>query len=365
MNIVCTQENLKNGLMVVGRVIGTSSTLPILNNILLRTEEGQLKLSATNLELAVTTVVRCKIEEEGAGCVPAKIVNELVGALPATNITLVTVDAELLVTADHYTSKVKTLPTEEFPLIPVVERTYVVALPGQVLKQGLEQVLFAVSTSQTQPEISGVLLSLRDRVLTFVATDRYRLAEKRLQLPRAEGLKDVIIPAKTAQELVRIIGNYDHVVEVVLGETQIAVTVGDTTLVSRLVDGQYPDYEQIIPTEFTTQIVVPTAALVNAVKASAIFSRSNQSITMEYQQATQRIVIFAVSHEVGESRIEVPAVIEGSSGTIICNYRYLLEALAGRKEERVRIQIMNDTAPVLLGPDGDAEYRYLVMPIKV
>ena len=218
MKIVCTQENLKAGLMMVGRIVSSSNTLPILNNILLKTENGVLKISSTNLEVAIITQIRCRVEEEGEVTVVGKTLSDLVNNMPNKNITLKTKNNELIIDNENYHTNLKTLPAEEFPLIP---KARIIKTPfnmdSQELKNSLDAVVFAASTNQTQPEISGVCLTWKRRELRIAATDRYRLAEKNLVLKNDPGsLQVMIIPQKTAVEISRIIGNQKGKVEMVL-----------------------------------------------------------------------------------------------------------------------------------------------------
>lgn len=363
MKVVCTQENLKNGLLTVSRIISNSNTLPILNNVLLKTENGLLSLSATNLELAIITTIRCKIEQEGGLCLPAKTFTELVNNLPNTNITIETQDTEVVVTTEQYNTKIKTLSSDDFPLIPNVENGQKLSFETKLLKDALDGVVFAASTSETQPEISGVFLTPQNQDLKIVATDRYRLAEKTLP-PQNQLKKGVIIPHKTALELSRILTNQNGSVEVAITENQLAVTVDNTQLISRLIDGQYPDYRQIIPDNFNTTVSVGRQELANALKTSGIFSRATGSVVMNYDAANQRLNITAASHDLGESRVELEAEITGETGSIILNYRYVLDAMSVLTAETVVVKVVNEGSPVIFRPQGDNSYIYLVMPIK-
>jgi len=354
---------LRNGLQTVSRIISNSNTLPILNNVLMKTENGLLSLSATNLEVGISTVIRCKIEEEGSICLPAKTFTDLVNNLPNTNITISSSEGEAVITTERYNTKVKTLPSEEFPLIPIIENAQKIAFSAGALKQALESVVFAASTSETQPEISGVLMSQSGNGVKFVATDRYRLAEKTLA-GLAGPQKNIIIPHKTALELSRILMGQADDVDMLLTENQIGVSAGDTQLVSRLIDGQYPDYQQIIPENFNATVSVAKNELSNALKTSGIFSRNTGSVAMKYDQAGQKLVVSAVSQDLGESTVELPAEVTGSDGSIILNYRYVLEAITAMAGDSIVLKVVNESAPVIFVPQGDTSYVYLVMPIK-
>jgi len=362
MKIICTQENLKYGLLAVSRIISNSNTLPILNNVLLKTENGLLNLSATNLELGITTTVRCKIEQEGSVCLPAKTITDLVNNLPSTNITIDSNQTEAVITTEHYDTKIKTLPSDEFPSIPVVENGQTLSLDAATLKQALDSVVFAASTSETQPEISGVLLTQNDKI-KLVATDRYRLAEKVITGPSGNH-KSIIIPHKTAVELSRLLSNQTGSAEVVVTDNQVAITCGDVLLVSRLIDGQYPDYQQIIPENFSATISVAKQELINALKTSGIFSRNTGSVIMKYGAENQSMQINATSSDIGESSVELNAEVSGQTGSVILNYRYILDALSAMVSDTVVVKVADESSPVIFQPQGDNSYIYLVMPIK-
>lgn len=365
MKVICTQENLKQGLSTVGRIISSSNTLPILSNLLIKTENGQLKISSTNLEVAITTQLRCKVEQDGGVTVVSKTINDLINNLPNKNITLETKGNELKIETDNYHTSIKTLPTEEFPLIPKVETGKTLNLDSQELKISLDQVVFAASTNQTQPEISGILLSCDEKGLRIVATDRYRLAERKLEVKEKDSaLFEVIVPQKTIIELSRIIGNQKGFVEGVFSETQTALTFNDTQIISRLIDGQYPDYKQIIPTDFKTNVVTEKLPLISALRAVAVFSQGSNSVRFEFSREKQLITLTAESSELGSSQVELPAKIEGDSVAVLLNYHYVQDCLASIDSTNLVMKIINDNSPSLILPEGKNDYIYLVMPIK-
>ena len=355
---------MKSGLLVVGRIISSSSTLPILNNVLIKTENGMLKISSTNLEIAITTSIRCKVEEAGEVTVACKTISDLVNNLPNKNITLRATSGQLEVEAENYHTSIKTLPAEEFPLIPTVESRQVIKLDAQVLKNAIDQVVFAAAVNQTQPEITGVLVGADDKGLRIVATDRYRLAEKKVNLGKVEINHEAIIPHKTALELSRIIGNQKGEVEMVLSETQVSFTIADTQIISRLVDGQYPDYKQIIPTNFITTVTTEKQPFVSALRAGGIFSQTANSIKLEYDVDKELLILSAESSDLGKSVVELPCKAEGKSGSLILNYHYILDCLQSVDTSSVTMKIIDDSSPSLIVPEGKDDYIYLVMPIK-
>lgn len=365
MKVICTQENLKNGLLTTGRIISPSNTLPILNNILLKTENGLLKIASTNLEVAISTHIRCKVEEEGEITVFSKTIIDLVGNLPNKNITLEAVNGELHIETENYHTSIKTLPADEFPLIPEPEGNKKLSIAGQEVKNAITQVVFAVSTNQTQPEISGMFMSVEGKEVVFAATDRYRLAEKRLTLPKDAGFEQqVIIPQKTVLELSRIIGAQTEEVEITLSDNQISFALNSTLIMSRLIDGQYPPYKEIIPQKFNTVIHTSKQSFMNALKAGGIFSQGTNCVKFDYAQDKQLLTVTSESQDLGKSVVDLPSEIEGGNGELILNHRYVLDCLGNIEAQNVVVKIINDSSPSIIVPEGKNDYMYLVMPIK-
>lgn len=350
---------------MAGRIISSNASLPILNNLMLKTENGMLKISSTNLEVGITTHIRCKVEQEGAVTVSSKTITELVNNLPNQNLTLFSNNSELGVETENYHTTVKTLPVEDFPLIPTIEQNHNLEIDAQLLKTSLDQVSFAVSLNQTQPEISGVLFSFGKKLLKIVATDRYRLAEKQVNLTTPHHTdQQIIIPHKTINELSRVIGAQKGAVGLNFTETQIGFKVDNTEIISRLIDGQYPDYKQIIPQNFTTTITLKKQDLLGALKAGGVFSQAGNSVKFIYENSNQTLKLITESQDLGKSEIELQPKIEGKSGAILLNYYYITDCLGGINTESVVMKIIDESSPSLLLPEGQSDYLYLVMPIK-
>ncbi|MDR3642791.1 MAG: DNA polymerase III subunit beta [Candidatus Doudnabacteria bacterium] len=365
MRIVCTQENLKSGLAIVGRIVSSSNTLPILSNILMKTENGVLKIYSTNLEVAIITQIRCRVEEDGEATVVAKTFGELINNMPNQNITIKTEGGELVIDNENYHTNLKTLPPEDFPLIPKLDNKTPFSIDSQEFKNSLDVVFFAASTNQTQPELCGVYVNLENEKLKIAATDRYRLAEKSLVLKNGfSGNVSMIIPQKTAAEISRIIGAHAGEVAVVVNSNQVGVDFNDTQIISRLVDGQYPDYKQIIPEKFSTTLILPKQPLVSALKAAAVFCQSNNSIKFNLDGKNQKLIITAESSEMGKSEVGLAASVDGEGAEIIFNHRYVLDCLNNLDTDNLVIKIVDDNSPCLILPEGQADYLYLVMPIK-
>lgn len=360
MKIICTQENLKSGLAITSKIISSINTLPILSNLLLKTEGGGLRIYSTNLELAINTVVRCKVEEDGQTTVAAKTISELVNNLPNDNLILTTNNNDLEIKTENQNFKIKTLPAEEFPFIPQSPVDKSIMVDGDVLRDAINRVAFSSSTNQTQPEISGIFFNFKGTEGKLVATDRYRLAEKTFSVT---GAAEVIVPHKAALEAARIISINPGKVEAVVGESQIFFTIGQTELISRLVEGQYPDYKNIIPENFNFTITTDKEKLQNALKTNALFSQNSSSVRLAF--SPDKITISSEAEGLGSGSVDIPAKLEGASGSLLLNFRYVLDFLSQIPSGNVVIKVVNDTSPAVFSFEDKSDYLYLVMPIKI
>ncbi len=363
MKIISTQENLKNGLAVVSRIVGNSSTLPILNNVLLETENGLLKLSGTNLETGISTYIRCQVEEEGGICVGVKTISDLINSLPSENITIHSNDSETSITTEHTDVKVKHLAPDDFPLIPKIENGGKVKIKSEELKQALDQTIFAASSSETQPEISGILLWFGGENVLVTATDRYRLAERSVAYVGDVDYK-IIIPHRSAQEISRLLTGLSGDIELNITTTQLAFNLENTYIVTRLIDGNYPDYQQIIPDTNNSTIIIDRQELLSALKTSSVFSRGSGSITVNYDAEQNSVRLNSISHDLGESKIDLLCKISGTSGTLIINYRYLIDYLNNLDSDTLVMKVIDENGPITFVPENNSKYLYLVMPIK-
>jgi DNA polymerase-3 subunit beta len=364
MKLVCTKDNLKKGLFVVSRVVGSGNPLQVLNNILVKTDQGRIKLSSTNLEIGVNTWIGGKIEEEGALTVPARLINEYINNLPTDKVMLVAKENNLSVESENYHTNIKGLSSEDFPLIPQVLDDAYARVDANELRQALSETLWAASANETQPEISGLYFGFEDNKLRIAATDRYRLAERTVKLKDpVVNPKEVIIPSRTVSELYKILGLGLKDVEIYFSESQVLFKFDETELISRLIDGQYPDYRQIVPKAFTTEVLLPREEFMHALKAAALFAPESNNIQIEVGKDS--LTVAASSVQAGENVAKINAKVKGEVSAAIFNFRYLLDCLASLSEEQVVFKMINDASPALVSPQGRDDYFYIVMPIKL
>lgn len=365
MKLVCTKENLKKGLTSVSRVVGAGNPLQVLNNILIKTDEGRIKLSSTNLEIGVNTWVGGKIEEEGALTVPARLINEYINNLPTDKVTLESRDnTTLLIESENYHTSIKGLPHEDFPLIPQVTEEPLAKIDSVELRNALSETVWASAANETQPEISGIFMAFEGDKLRVAATDRYRLAERTaLLLEPVRVSKEVIIPVRTIGELYKILSLGKGEVEIYFSESQVLFKFDETELISRLIDGQYPDYRQIIPKEFKTEVVVLREELIHALKAASLFVPDSSNVNLEVRP--EGLIVTAASMAAGENTTQVNAKVTGADNNAVFNFRYLLDCLNNLSEQSVNLKMISDSSPAAVVPVGRDNYTYIVMPIKL
>jgi DNA polymerase-3 subunit beta len=362
MKLQVTQENLNRALGSVAKVANSRNTLPILANVLMKTSNNRLSLSATNLDIGITHYIGSKVSEEGSITVPARLMQDFVGSLPEGVIKLELQDTKLKVTTDQYQSVVNGIVADDFPVMPAITSGKSWKVSGAVLKKGLQQVVFAASNDETRPVLTGVLLTTHDGVLSMAATDSYRLAEKNLGANKEE--VNLLVPATALQDLLRVLGDGDDTVTVTHDDQQVLFQVGDVELVTRLVDGKYPDYRKLIPASFSTEAVLKRADFINVTKVSSLFARESAgSVTIEVDEATQKLSIRSVASQLGENTATADAKVIGS-GSITLNSRYLLDGLNAVGGDEVTFSFNGKLEATLLRDNTHDDYRHVVMPLK-
>ncbi len=368
MKFSCTQENFTSGLGLVAHIAGRSASLPILNNILLRTTKVGLELVATNLEVAIITVVRGKVESEGAITVQGRLLADLVGLFPHERVDITLEGTNLMLVCGKHRTVIRGLPTDEFPVIPELEQGSVVHLPRVELEVALSQVAFAVNAEESRPEISGVYMEQGQRGVVVVGTDSYRLAERTVVGDKQTQEQHFIIPLRAVQEVVRVAGasGEKDVVEVLVNDTQVVWKFGESRVISRLVAGQYPDYQQLVPHEFSSSATILRDDLVRAVRGASLFVRSGvNDVKLALDPGAKSLKVTSANSQLGENATEL--TVQSASGEpveIAFNYRYLLEGLQAMKSNEVSLQLVSDKRPGVFRPVGDASYLYLIMPIR-
>lgn len=362
MKLQVTQENLNRALNAVARVANSRGTLPILANVLIKTSSNRLSISATNLDIAITHYIGAKVSEEGSITVPARLMQDFVSSLPNDVIELDLQETKLHVSTQQYNSVVNGIVADDFPVMPAIKEGTTWNISGSVFKKGLQQVVFAASNDETRPVLTGVLLKTQKGNLYMAATDSYRLAEKNLGKNTQE--IQLLIPASAMQDLLRVLGDKEEDIQITHDEQQVLFTVGDVELVTRLVDGKYPDYHKLIPEKFETSATLKRSDLVNVTKVSSLFARESAgSVTIELDESTKKLSIRSVASQLGENTATAEATISGS-GSITLNSRYLLDALGVFSGDEITFGFNGKLEPTLLTDPKNKDYKHIIMPLK-
>ncbi len=377
MKVSCLQENLAKGLSIVGRAVASRSTLPVLSNVLLATDNGQLKLSATNLEIGINCWVGAKVEEDGAITVPARLLGDFVNSLPPERIDL-ELDEEtqtLNLKCARFESNIKGIDAHEFPVVPSAgDDEAGIKLEPETLRTMIDQVVLAAATDESRPILTGVLVQFDEDNLTMAAADGFRLSVKSAPLGQTLGEPtEVIIPARALMELSRISADQEEPIELIItpARKQVLFHLQNIDLVSQLIEGKFPDYNQIIPKGYATRSVLETSSFLKAARVSHLFARDSANIIkLEVVPAGDelmngRITLVATSAELGDNVADIDASIEGDPLEIAFNAKYLIDVLSVIDSPQVALETTAASSPGVIRPIGDDQFTHVIMPMHI
>ena len=373
MKVTSLQENLARGLQIAGRAVSTRGSLPILGNVLLRTENGRLKLTATNLEVGINVWVPAKVDDEGAITVPAKLFTDFVNSLPPgpTELSLNVRTKTVHLKSGQFEANFKGLDAEEFPTIPMSPDKPTTKLTKSTLRRMIGEVAFVATTDDSRPVLTGVLTTFEGDKATMAAADPYRLSVRTAPLlSKVEGKIEVIIPARSLQEVQRIIDDSEDPVEIFItpNGSQVIFHTQEADLVSRVIEGQFPNYRQVIPTgKAATRIIVQREDLLQATRLASLFARDSANM-LRFQvdpSAQPPLVISATATEIGDQTAKVDATVDGQSTTIAFNSRFISDALSSITEPEIALELGGPLAPGVIKITGDDNYLHVVMPLRI
>lgn len=379
MKVSVLQENLAHGLSIVSRAVSTRSTLPVLSNVLVATDEGRLRLSATNLELGITCWIGAKIQEEGSTTVPARTFTELVGTLTEKQVEMaLNVRTQTLnVRCGASNTDLKCIDAQEFPPMPVPDLEGSLQINVADFKEMIQQVAFAASTDEARPILTGVQINAQGNAqgnrISLSAADGFRLSIRRADLssPVSRPIS-AVIPARALVELARISADGEQVINMVMppGRGQVIFRTKDTELVSQLIEGAYPDLEQLVPQRYNTRVVLSTSAFLKACKQAEIFAREGSHIARVNILAGEpmqpgKVEITGQSEETGYNQTVVDATVEGKDQLIAFNVRFLREVLDVIKTPNVALETTSETSPGVIRPVGEANFVHVIMPMHL
>ena len=380
MKLSCLQENLRGGLSVVERAVASRTTLPITQNVYMATEDSRLRLSATNLEIAITTWIGAQVEEEGAVTIPARLLTQFVNSLPQqrVDVTLEDEPLRLGLKCARYEANINGQDADDFPPIPTVDEGAVGKMDAATMREAIRHVAFAAATEDSRPVLTGVKVEMSGDEFTFAAADGFRLAvyEGKLADPAPEDLS-FIVPARTLQEVNRLLGSQSDPVEftVTPAKSQALFRLNNVEIMSQLVQGTFPNYRQLVPEEYNTRVVIGRESFMQATRAASTFARDGSgiirlNISSEEEETAGKIAVSARAEELGDYEGEVDAQVEGKEreSKIAFNSRFLTEVLDILDEGDVALETQTPSSPGVIKPAASPNghsYTHVVMPMFV
>ncbi|HEX5797560.1 MAG TPA: DNA polymerase III subunit beta [Candidatus Saccharimonadales bacterium] len=362
MKLQVTQENLSRALNNVARIATTRNTLPILANVLIKTVDNRVCIAATDLNIAITNYIGSKVSESGSITVPARLAQDFISSLPGGVIDIRLEDSKLHIKTDQHKSIINGMPAGDYPVMPKIKEGKSWKVPSKELKNALSQVVVAASNDDARPVLTGVNFYTTDGSLYLVATDSYRLAEKKLMPMKQE--VNILVPASAVQDLLRLLDDREEEVKVTSDEQQILFQKGDVELVTRLIDGKFPDYRKLIPEKFNISATVSKEELANIVKVSSLFARETAgSVKINIDSKAKQIGINSIASQLGENSAGAAAKTSGD-GEITLNSRYIMDAVNALAGDEVFIGFNEKLEPFIVKDNKDDGYKHVIMPLK-
>jgi DNA polymerase-3 subunit beta len=365
MKIECMKSKIAEAVNRTEKITGKNLTLPVLSCILIEAKGNQAIIRSTNLDLGIEINLQVKVIEEGIVAIPGSILNSyLAQTVSDKNVILETIEGNVKVTTDAGMTIIKSLPNEDFPTIPRIHGENAFKVSAKELIRGIKAVWYSSATSSMKPELSSVYIYADEDGLIFVATDSFRLAEKRVKMKNLKDFGSILIPVKNIPEIIRILEGVQGEVDMTISKNQISFSFAGVYLTSRIVDGIFPDYKQIIPKEFKTHVIVLKQDVVSALKVATIFSDKFNKLSVKVYPSEKAFEFSTRNADVGESINKIESVLDGDDLDINFNYRYITDCFQSLETDSMSFDFNGLTKPLIIKPAGDNSFTYLVMPIN-
>lgn len=362
MRVTINHKNFRKAVGMVEKIVSNNHSLPILNNILIKTENGRLRLSSTNLEIGINYTIGSKVDEIGEIAIPARVMSGFINNVLDEKINLQTKNNILFINSNRYKTQILGFDSKDFPIIPKLENEPTTKISPQNLKNLLYSVYDSIAISETRPELSGIFADFSDKKITFAATDSFRLSEISVEAKNF-GHHSVIIPRNTIIELIRISGEIEGDIEVKIGDNQISFSNEDLEIVSRLIDGNYPDYKKVIPTKFISKALIDKDDLEKDIKLAGLFSSNISDIKLVCSENS--IILKSKSSDKGEIETNTAAILKNDPFEVTLNYHYLSDGLKIINSNKVVIEFTGTGNPLILRPyESNSDLTYLIMPLR-
>lgn len=365
MKIVVLQSNLVRALNQVAKIVGSRTTLPVLNNILLVAEKGKIKIAATDLEVAISTQTIGKIEEEGRITLPAKLLLDFVTNNKDESVEITTKEMAAGLKSSRFEATIQGISADEFPSVPPAPKEYLAIFKKSEMIESLKKVAIAPASDETRPVLAGIYFQFSGHELTLAATDSFRLAEKKIELKEEVKESKVIIPARTVNEVLRVASlSEGDEIALAVTENQASFKIGETYIVSRLIEGAFPNYSQIVPAAFKTETKIKVSDLTSAVRMTSLFSRDAANNNVKIAVGKDGLDISSAASQIGTAKSHVPAEVKGEGLEIAFNARYVLEVLNVVSDAEIMLNFNDSTSPAVVKLGSDPLYTYIIMPLK-
>ncbi len=364
MKLECSIDKIRKALITVEKLTGKNLTLPVLNSILWVASEKTLKLRATNLSIGIEVSIPAKIDKEGILAIRGDILSSLFSQLGGDGLVLFeSINNNLSVKTKQNIILLKSIPYEDFPTIPVITGENII-IPTRKFIEGIKSVYYSASLSEIKPEIGSVYIYPEDDMLVFVTTDSFRLAEKKIKIKQKLTFPGILIPFKNTIEIIKVFENSDEDLKITLSKNQISFSIKDTYLTSRIVDGIFPDYKQIIPKNSNTEAVVLKQDFISSLKVSNIFSDKFNQITITIKPVEKVFEIEARNTDIGENTTFINGALSGENVSANFNYKYILDCFQSISSDSLNLQLSGNNKPMIIRPSNDPSFMYLVMPMN-
>lgn len=365
MKIECVKEKFQIAISKAEKIVSKNINLPVLSCLLLETKGNNLIIKSTNLDLGLELSIPVKVEEGGVVAIPANIISNFLNNINEDkNIKLETIDNILKVYTETNEANIKTLSQEDFPTIPKIEHENSCKINSKDFVNGIKSVIYSASTSSVKPELSSVYMYINEDNLVFVATDSFRLAEKTIKIKKNINLNNILIPFKNALDILKIIDNIDIEIEINSTKNQISFMFNGIYLVSRVIDGVFPDYKQILPKEEKTKVIVLKQDLINSLKISNVFSDNFNQVNINIKKDEKQIIIKTKNNNIGENTNKINVNIEGEDISVNFNYKYITDCLSSINSDSISLSFNGINKPLVVRGTSDNSFTYLIMPMN-
>ncbi len=365
MKIECIRDQLEEALNKASKIAGKNTTLPVLSGLYLNAHQNSLIIKATNLDLGISITLPVKVTEPGVVVLPAHVISSFISSLTKDRSIIFTTKGQVVEIKTFSTkTNLKILASEEFPIIPEIGDDNAFTIPVRDFVFGIRSVIYAAAVGSVKPELSSIAIIHEGEFLIFAATDSFRLAEKKVRIKNMPHFKQILIPQKNALEIIKIFDRGEEEISISIEEHQLALRSGNVYLTSRIIEGNFPDYRQIIPKQTTTSSILLKQDLINSLKTSLIFSDSFNQLTLKLNPVAKQFTIETRNSVLGESTYNLEAVIEGEEISINVNHRYFTDCFQSIIPDSLALTFSGQAKPILISGVGDTSFLYLVMPMN-